>query len=57
MFLLTIIFFNNQLLHVTPNAHGAGVHVRVMDAVFVGGVGLAAMQPTSHQGSTRTEYW
>ena len=41
----------------TPNAQEAKDHVRVMDAVFVGGVGLVLVQHTSHQGCTKTEYW
>jgi len=42
---------------VTPNAQEARDHVRVMDAVFVGGAGLGLMQRTSHQGCAKTEYW
>jgi len=42
---------------VTPNAKEVREYVRVMAVVFVGGAGLAPMQPTSHLEKTKTGYW
>ena len=53
------IFFSwlYQLSSVTPNAKEVRERVRVMAAVFVGGAGLALMQPISRLGKTKTGYW
>jgi len=42
---------------VTPDAKEVREHVRVMAAVFVGGAGLAPMQPILHLEKTKTGYW